>query len=397
MREDTLHALITARTIYESASRSGASSDRHLCTAALILLQDALELIFLGLLREIGVDEVKDIESQSFDGLVTELKKADVAVPRSGTLKALNKQRRICKHHGQLAEPATVHGYLKTAESVLAVIVPKVLGKSLQDIFLSDLLQSGEAKDLLESAACYLKSGNYHDALTDIRKALFIEIESDYAIHHWKDDSKEMGGVGLLGLSRGGLKAPYWTRNPGWISKNVSTPVQYIQIDYEKLRIDAMEWGVHTGELRNLLRLTPQVFREEKGMTWHVEYDLAWQKNLTNAENASYCLDRAIDILLKKQEHESTSRWPKFQQPFDPPPVYINAPVYSRASTESDVVHIIDSDFQYTIERVVSGFDSNENYYFVRGHKADSRRFLGGEYISGYLKRQEDDTSPALT
>lgn len=305
MKQDTLHSLITGRTVYDSASRLAVSGDRHLCTAGLILLQDALELIFLGLLREVGVDESKNLGSKSFDELVGELRKAGLSVPKSGTLKALNKQRVICKHYGQLAEPSTVHGYLETAESVLAAIVPQVLGKSLNDVFLSDLVSDGEAKELLQSAARSIESGSYLDALTDVRKALYIEIESDYAIHEWKDKDQFKTRFRLAGLFTGGIKAPYWTRNPEWIEKNVSSPLDYIQIDYEKFRIDAMEWGIHTEELHSLRRLTPEVFREKKGAPWHVQYDLDFPPNLANAENASYCLDRAINIVLKKQRHSS--------------------------------------------------------------------------------------------
>ncbi|RYZ96770.1 MAG: hypothetical protein EOO68_16335, partial [Moraxellaceae bacterium] len=85
--------------------------DRHSCSAALILLQDALEIVMLALLVELGVDEQKTLETKSFDDLIGELRKVKVRVPKSGTLKALNKERVIVKHYGQLAEPLTVQNY----------------------------------------------------------------------------------------------------------------------------------------------------------------------------------------------------------------------------------------------------------------------------------------------
>jgi len=72
------------------------------------VLQDALELILLAVLIEKGVDEKKGLENFSFDQLIGELKKEGVRVPKSGTLKALNKQRVIIKHYGQVSEPQTV-------------------------------------------------------------------------------------------------------------------------------------------------------------------------------------------------------------------------------------------------------------------------------------------------
>lgn len=391
MKASTLHALVTARAIYDSARRQAVSGDRHLCTAGLILLQDSLELIFLGLLRELGVDENISLESKSFDELIGQLKKANVNVPKSGTLKALNKQRVICKHYGQLAEPATVLTYIETAEAVLESIVPQVLGKTLQEVYLTDLIDDGESKKCLQSAAKNLAEENHLEALIDIRKALFIEIEQDYSVHGWKDDDSQNGGFGLLEFARGGHKAPHWTKKKDWIEKNVSSPVDYIQLDYEKFRIDAMEWGVHTEELRNLTRLTPDVFREKKDSEWHVQYDLQFPPNLANRENASYCLDRAIDIVLKKQQHTSARRWPSRDQSFDPPDIYIGSDVYSKASTQSEVVHVIDADFSYTIHRVVSGFDPSESFYYISGSKPKPGEKYE-EYVRGYLLVIADDS-----
>lgn len=101
-------------------------------SAGLIMLQDALEIVILAMLVERDVDEQKTLESKTFDELMGELKKAGVAVPKSGTLKALNKQRVITKHYGQLAEPLTVQVYAEATEVAIDSIVPQVLGKGLQ-------------------------------------------------------------------------------------------------------------------------------------------------------------------------------------------------------------------------------------------------------------------------
>src|SRR3989442_13071781 len=99
MKETTVNSLVVARTLFEQASSLCTSDDRHLASAGLVVLQDALELAFYALLIERGVDETKNLESKSFDELVGELKKEGVSVPKSGTLKALNKQRVLTKHY----------------------------------------------------------------------------------------------------------------------------------------------------------------------------------------------------------------------------------------------------------------------------------------------------------
>ena len=99
-----------------------------------------------------GVDEAKNLERKSFDDLIGELKAAGVPVPKSGTLKALNKQRVLTKHYAQVAEPTTVRHYFAAARNAIEATTQKVLGRSIQDLFIADLLAKGEAKDYLKAA-----------------------------------------------------------------------------------------------------------------------------------------------------------------------------------------------------------------------------------------------------
>ena len=383
MKPPTVHSLLTARTLYDEAIRLIESGDRHMCSAGLVMLQDALEIVFLAMLTEMDVDEQKALESKTFDELIGELRKANIKVPKSNTLKALNKQRVITKHYGQLAEPVTVRGYADAAEAAISSILPQVLGKSFRDIFLSDLLKESEARDFLNEAATLIDQDKFLDALIAVRKALFVEIEYDYTINKWADaTSNETRG--LIGLSRGGMKAPYWTRNKEWIEKNVKDPIDYVQIDHERLRLDGLEWGVNTAELENLRRLTPEVFRSGKDAQWHVKYDMDFPPNEATSANARYCMDRAISIFLRKQLHAGAKRWPQREVPFDPPTIYLEASVFERASQQSKVIHRINSEYDYYIRRVVTGFDPNERFYKISGTPTEKAE-PGSEWISGYL------------
>ena len=389
MKASTLHSLITARTLHDEARRLIAAGDRHMSSAGLILLQDALEMVFLAMLVERDIDEQKALESKSFDELIGELKKSGVSVPKSGTLKALNKQRVNTKHYGQLAEPLTVQTYAEAADIAVEAIVQSVLGRRYREIFLSDLLSDGEAKAFLTEAATYIEQAAFLEALIAVRKALFVEIETEYCVHKWSDaDPNER--LGLLSFSRGGMKAPYWTRSRDWIQKHVSTPFDFIQIDHEKLRMDAMEWGVNTAELDNLRRLTPEVFREDKDARWQVQYDLEFPPNEATAANARYCLDRAISVLLRKQQHSTARRWPGRDVGFDPPTIYLDAPVFSKARQDSEVVHRINDQYRYRLSALVSGFNAAEQYYTISGHRPVEGNEFGTDWIHGYLLVQGD-------
>lgn len=116
MKQSTVHSLLTARTLHDEAVSLIESEDRHICSAGLVMLQDALEIIFLAMLTEKDIDEHKSLESKGFDELIGEPRNIGIKVPKSGTLKALNKQRVITKHYGQLAEPVIVREYAEAAD-----------------------------------------------------------------------------------------------------------------------------------------------------------------------------------------------------------------------------------------------------------------------------------------
>lgn len=350
-------------------------------------------MVFYALLIEVGVDEAKNLESKSFDELLAELKTVGVAVPKSGTIKALNKQRVLTKHYAQVAEPVTVRSYLAAADLVLDAVVTKVTGRPIRELFLADFLKDGESKNCLQSAERLVAEKQYLPALIEVRKAIFLEFELPYAIHGWKDvDQNENAPPSLMTYARGGWKAPYWKRNKQWIEKNVSDPAEYVQIDSDEWRVQALEYGIHTAELANLQRLTPDVFRSDNQAPWSIKYEASFPANEANEANAKYCLDRAISIILKKQEHASTARRPARGTAFDPPPVYVGQEVYKRATTKSEVVHTVSEDFTYEIQEHVDGFESTEKFFYLRAESnAKNEHGWAREWVYGYLLVRASD------
>ena len=393
MKETTVHSLITAKTLFEKARGLCISEDRYRASAGLVILQDALEIVFYALLIERGVDEKKNIEQLSFDALIGELKKEGIKVPKSGTLKASNKARVLTKHYAQVAEPTTVRNYLQAAQQALEHTVNAVFGKSLTDIYLTDLLDENEAKGFLKQAEKYIAKSQFFDALMEIRKAIFVEFEFDYSVHRWRDyEADESMGNYLTFLWSGGLKAPNWKRNKKWIQENVQDPLDYIQIDYEKWRLDAMEWGINTAELENLRNLTPEAFRADTNSQWCFRHDMDFPTEAATLENAKYCLDRTIAVTLKKQEHKRTSRRRSRDLSFEPPSIYLGDNLYKRASTKSEVVHIISKDFQYNITEIASGFDPTETFYSILASSNETdEKGLPKSFPSGFLLIREEE------
>jgi hypothetical protein len=389
MKSSTLNTLMVAKSIYGETKYLVNSGDKHACTAGIILLQDFVELVVLAALDELDVDEQRALESKSFDELLGELKKRKVPVIKSGTIKALNKQRVISKHYGQLAEPASVVNYFGVATQFVDALLEAVVGAKLQEIFLTDILNDGEIKHLVKESIEKCDAEDYLNALIGLRKAFFIAYEYGYCVYAFKDrDKNDNGLLGLLGLgASGGMKAHYWTRNKQWIDENVKKPINYVQINHDQLKTDCMELGVSTVDIENFRRLTPEIVKTEKD-SWHLEYSPTFAANELNKENFNYCLDLLIDFLLKKQEMDSSRRYPKREKSIPAPPIYVGKPVFQNPSQKSEQINIVQENYYYSVDSIVTGFESSERYLYVHLYPRNDKPSFE-EHIWGYLLVEE--------
>jgi len=385
MKPSTLNTLIVAKSILGETRHLVHSGDKHACTAGIILLQDFVELVVLAALDELDVDEQRSLESKSFDELLGELKNINVPVIKSGTIKALNKQRVISKHYGQLSEPASVINYFNVATQFVDTLLEAVVGAKLQEIFLTDILKDGEVKDLVRESIDKSSKANFMDALILLRKAFFLAYEREYCVYAFRDKDKNdnnfSGIIAFMGL--GGTKAHYWTRNKQWIDENVRKPSDYIQINHDQLKTDCMEFGVSTIDIENFRRLTPDVVRTDND-AWHLDCSSTLIANELNKENFNYCLDLLVDFLLKKQKIESSRRFPKTEKSIPAPPIYVGKAVFQNPTQQSNLVCVVQENYYYSVDRIVTGFNSAERYLYVHLYpQGDKISFE--DHVWGYL------------
>lgn len=366
MKESTLQTLIIARTLFEQAERDCASGDRYKATAGLIVLQDAIELVFYASLIEKDIDEETQVEKLDFDQMIGSLIKAGIRVPKSGTLKAMNKLRVTAKHYGQIMEPMTVQGHMKAAKFAVDAVLVEIVGKPLREVFLTELVMLGEPRTYLESAASYLSQGNYIECLLATRKAFFLAFEKDYCIYSYCEKPSNTQSRGILSLINGGYKAPYWTRNAEWIRENVKKPMDYIQIDHDQWRMDAVECGINTQVLANIRRLTPQVIQLKQGDEWLLQHPASYLANCANHENAAMCLDLTIEVIRRDHEHTKAARMASNDRPFDMPTAYVGQPLFECPSTQSKKILVLSENHQYVVQDLLDGFKPGNKFYYIK-------------------------------
>jgi hypothetical protein len=253
-------------------------------------------------LIEKGIDENLTIEHLSFDQLIGELRKAGVKVPKSGTLKALNKIRLTVKHYGQLAEPKAVSNFAGASLRAVDAILLQVVDVDLDGVFAAARIEDGEAKQFIAACGVEIQNRRFFEALVEARKALFVEIETDYDVSAYRDPKYKPSIFELEGW-----KAPYYSRNTEWVSENVREPFDYIQLDHERVRLDLMEWGVRTQDFWNVRRLTPSVFRLNNTKEWIFKEDYRVRQH-ADERTAKYCADMVLRIISKKKSHQSAAR-----------------------------------------------------------------------------------------
>lgn len=378
MKAEVLQTLLTARVLFDKAQEMCIADDKFTASSGLVVLQDALELIFYGCLIELGVDEKKSLESLSFDQLIGELKKNNVKVIKSGTLKALNKQRVIIKHYGQVTDPLTVGNYFDAAQQSVNQVLHDVCGKTLQEIMLHELIKNEEVRKYLADACDALEHGEYFKVLVNVRKALFTEIESDYCIYGWREAAPNEP-LGLMGFSRGGIKAPWYTRNKDWIGEHVQNPFDYIQLDHDRLRSDLLEWGASTQDFWNIWRLTPEVMRLTKEGEWLIKGEMKHVYQAATEENARYCLDRIVTLLSRKQAHRDLSRYLHYRSDLElRVKLKINAILYKKASKESEKLAELLEGSIYNADVVVPGIDGQGRFVGIFHVQEEEPKYLSG-------------------
>jgi len=378
MKEATLQILITARALLEQAERHSGLGDRHLATAGLIVLQDAVELVFLAVLIEKEVDEQKAIEKLTFDEMISEIIKVGITVPKSGTLKAMNKLRVTAKHYGQLMEPLTVQAHLNAAKDVIDAVLNAALGRPLRQIFLTELIGTKLARPFLDEAIIAFNNKDYTSALIATRKAFFIEFEKPYCIYGHRTSATGTDLTqGFRSIFAGGWKADYWKKNADWINQNVKTPFDYVQISHETWRIDAMEWGINTQMLNNIQRLTPEAVRLENEMEWQIRLPVAYEANSSNKENAALCIDLTIEAIRRKGEHYKSVRTQREENPYITPTAYIGQPMYQMPRLDCTVQHVLQQGDTYVVKHMLNGFDPRRFFYQIVCNTADGRAIEG--------------------
>jgi hypothetical protein len=176
------------------------------------------------------------------------------------------------------------------------------------------------------------------------------------------------------------------------IEKKVFNPIDFIKIKKGNIKDELIEMGIEYITYDNLMeKLTPKVYFYKGKNKWAV-IDLQYRIEY-NRENAYYCFNNSVNIILKRQRYKNKAKWWREEGEIKEI-TGLQANVYNKASKKSRIEYVLKNTLKYylLIMFKVTGLDSDSNFYFLTGN--DSTKEFSDLDVNGYLS--EDDLNDEL-
>jgi hypothetical protein len=326
LQEPVIRRVTLSRYLFELATQNARSDQEIAGSACVNLLQDAIEIFLLAVSDHLNVDLGPKTAFPQYLDKINEAISDELPFRRR--LLEINRVRVLSKHDGIPPNRQEIAGYVSDARKFLEQACTKILGVDFWSISLIQLLDNGDAKNLLLEAEEKFNKGEFSECMVACRKAFYLEFESSY------DIQKDLDEPGLLLF---GSRAPYYARNMQYVEKNVATPFDYIVLDHSQVDADLTKEGIDHTAFWNIWRLTPAVYRHKDQDEWLVKHEPDKLEKDGIKDRAAYVLENIVAILLARQGNKRKMKGPasgkfyvaKLRQP--------NTPVYKKADKTGPV------------------------------------------------------------
>ena len=219
--------------------------------------------------------------------------------------------------------------------------------------------QSTSESAPLSAAQDSFRSKKYESALIEVRKAIFLRLESNCDVSAYMSDEP----VGILRKLSTTRYAPEWAKNREYVTVHVKDPCDFVVIDRAAFDLHLIQAGMDPIVYWNINRLTPAVFRDYESKEWTVRREFSKVDPDGIKERAEYVIDGAITMFAAADRRASEVRTPsnaKWRAQLNRD----NVAIYQKASTNSDIDGVTpDGLREITVEATVRGIDSDEIFW----------------------------------
>jgi len=314
--------------LFQLAAQNARSDLDVASSAAVNLLQDAIEIFLLAAIDHFNIQVGPRTDFPQYLDKITE--KTGEELPFRRRLIDINKVRVLSKHDGISPNGKEIEGYLSDGRKFLEQACLKILNADFWSVSLVHLLDDRESKTFLLEAERYVEINEHEEALTSIRKAFFVEFESEY------DTQKDLDPN--AGLPLFGSRAPYYPRDKDYIAKNVKTPFDYVVLDHTRVDSDLTKESIDHTTFWNVWRLTPEVYRHKGADPWLTKHEPHKLEKEGIRERTTHALESMVEVLLARQANRRMMKWISNRPHYVAPLRKEETTVYSKADKASEVV-----------------------------------------------------------
>ena len=383
MNRNAVNKLLIARRLLGLAKEHLVSSSELALGIGVNLLQDAVEMFLLAISEEVNAEIETNTKFDKYFDLIN-ARISPREIPFRLSLIALNKQRVSSKHYGIIPARSEVEKMPIIVQEMFEEITKSVLHASFGSVTLIDLLRDNEAKMALKDAELALVASDFEGCLIACRKAIFIQFENDYNVSGFAKAGNDQRFISFFSP---GKYAPIYAKNKDYVDRQVDEPTDYIVIDYAKLEMELMTQGVDSVSFWNIRRLTPAVYRNDKG-EWVIKREFAKLEPEGIKERAEYVLDAAINVFLASQQKMLATRT-SYGGLYYVDLQHECIPVYKKASLTSEVVVTTPSGLKrLNVNSQTTSLDGDETFWHV--HHYENENLIWGYIPNSAVSHAED-------
>jgi hypothetical protein len=252
LREPVINRLTLSRYLFELATQNARSNQEVAGAACINMLQDAIEIFLLAALDHLNASLGARTAFPQYLDKINEM--IGDELPFRRRLLDIDKVRVLSKHDGIPPNRKEIEGYVSDGRQFLEQACHKILEVDFWSVSLVQLLDAGEAKNLLLLAETDFQERKYRECLYACRKAFYVTFEQEY------NTQMDLNSD----LSIFGSRAPNFARTREFIEANVKTPFDYIVLDHGQIDSDLTTEGIDHTAFWNVWRLTPAVTETKK-------------------------------------------------------------------------------------------------------------------------------------
>jgi len=381
LKENIIKKIQMAISLYELGKDNfKISMDVKSKAVGIILLQDAVEIFLSAICEHLNLEMSGQ---ENFYKYIDKIEKdKGNPLPLKKQMIILNKQRVNIKHFCILPGIEECRYFDNDVKLFFSELSLRFFNRDIDSISLVDLIDDVNLRRYLKQAENDLEKCRYEDCQINCRKALYMVFEEPY-------DTRYIGDESSLDVLWNFNEEKYQEK----IEKTVFNPIDFIEMERGSIKGELIEMGIEYITYENLMeKLTPKVYFYKEKDKWAIMKDLQYRVEY-NRENAYYCLNNTVNIILQRQRYKNKVKW--WSEKGNPKALTgLSINIYEKASKKSNIVHTLKNSLKYTflIDFKINGLDSDSFFYSVAGDESSKGwAYLG---ISGYLC--EDDLNEEL-